>query len=131
MSNFTSKINSGAEELFKQYETHINKHDFNAVEELISDHAIFWFSSGTFRGKPEIKAAFEKTWSLIQNEFYWLSDVEWLTSNEESAACVYTFHWKGVIGGLEKEGLGRGTSILRNENKKWKIIHEHLSNFPK
>jgi len=120
----------GPHNVLKRYATQINEHKFSAVEGLISDGAIFWFSSGTFRGKKQIQAAFEKTWSIIQNEVYWLTDIEWIASDETSAVCVYTFHWKGIVGSQEKEGLGRGTSIIRREDGNWRIVHEHLSSFP-
>ena len=120
-----------ARELLKQYETSINLHEFSEVEGLISPDAAFWFSSGTFRGAQQIQTAFEKTWAMIQNEVYWLTDLEWIAESDDSATCIYTYHWKGLIGESERDGSGRGTSVLRKEGSNWKIIHEHLSNFPK
>ena len=114
----------------EKYEKQINTHDFNDVSSLISEDAIFWFSSGSHEGHAAIKAAFEKTWSLIQEETYWLSDIKWLSETQEFAACVYTFHWKGKISGNMREGSGRGTTVLRKYDGVWKIVHEHLSNFP-
>ena len=119
-----------ARSLLEQYEKQINTHDFKDVSTFISEDAIFWFSNGSYEGISAIKAAFEKTWALIQEETYWLSDIKWLSDNLESAACVYTFHWKGKISGNMREGSGRGTSVLQKQNGGWKIVHEHLSNFP-
>jgi ketosteroid isomerase-like protein len=48
-----------------------------------------------------------------------------------TAVCTYTFHWKGLIDDKLREGSGRGTTCFRNDSDGWKIIHEHLSNFPK
>jgi ketosteroid isomerase-like protein len=120
-----------AKELMKLYESQINHHRFADIESLISPNARFWFSSGTFHGMNQIQSAFEKTWNLIQNEFYWLTDLEWIAESETSATCIYTFNWKGMIDGQERNGSGRGTSVLRKEDNNWKIVHEHLSNFPK
>lgn len=120
-----------AKELMKQYETKINHHKFADVEDLISSDAKFWFSSGTFHGMDQIQAAFKKTWNLIQNEVYWLTDLEWIAESETSATCIYTFNWKGLIEGQERTGKGRGTSVLCKKDSSWKIVHEHLSNFPK
>ncbi|MCK3782448.1 nuclear transport factor 2 family protein [Sinorhizobium meliloti] len=40
------------------------------------------------------------------------------------------FRWRAVLNGSALEGGGRGTIILRREANVWKIIHEHLSQFP-
>ncbi len=119
-----------ARSLLEKYEKQINTHDFNEVIDLISADAIFWFSSGSHEGVAAIKAAFEKTWALIQEETYWLSDIRWVSESSESASCVYTFHWKGKISGTAREGSGRGTTLLQKQDGVWKIVHEHLSNFP-
>ncbi|ASQ03370.1 hypothetical protein GOB91_29820 [Sinorhizobium meliloti] len=37
---------------------------------------------------------------------------------------------EGSLNGSALEGGGRGTTILRREANVWKIIHEHLSQFP-
>lgn len=119
-----------ANELLEKYKIEINSHDFNRIEQLISKDCKFWFSSGTFHGLEQTRKAFEKTWSMIQNEVYSISDVEWLWSNDESATCTYTYHWTGLISGQQREGKGRGTYCFRVEDGQWKIIHEHLSAFP-
>ncbi|MBK9321365.1 MAG: nuclear transport factor 2 family protein [Bdellovibrionaceae bacterium] len=117
-------------ELFEKYKIEINSHDFNRVEPLISRNCRFWFSSGTFHGLEQTRKAFEKTWATIQNEIYSITEVEWLSSNKESAACTYTYHWAGLINSQTREGKGRGTSCFRVEEGEWKIVHEHLSAFP-
>jgi ketosteroid isomerase-like protein len=119
-----------AHDLLEKYKVEINSHDFSRVEPLISRDCKFWFSSGTFHGLEQTRKAFEKTWAMIQNEIYSITDVSWLSSNQDSAACVYTYHWSGLINGQPTEGKGRGTSCFRVEDGQWKIIHEHLSGFP-
>lgn len=119
-----------ATDLLEKYKIEINTHDFLRVATLLSRDCKFWFSSGTFHGLEETRKAFEKTWSMIQNEVYSITDVEWLSSNNESAVCTYTYHWAGLINGQAREGKGRGTSCFRVENGEWKIVHEHLSPFP-
>ncbi len=84
------KAMTSAEDVLKQYETKINLHSFEAVEALISDEVVFWFSDGSFCGKPEINAAFEKTWNLIRNETYWLENLVWIARGDEAASCTYT-----------------------------------------
>jgi len=119
-----------AKALLEKYETEINKHDFNLVQPMISADCKFWFTSGTHEGLEEARQAFQKTWGLIKEETYWLTDIEWLAESEAAAVCVYTYHWRGTINGQLGEGKGRGTSCFRKEADGWKIVHEHLSRFP-
>jgi ketosteroid isomerase-like protein len=119
-----------AQVVLDEYLRVINKHEFALLEPLISDDCKFWFSSGTYNGLPAAKQAFEKTWNLIQNETYSVSEVEWICEGDRSAVCTYVFHWVGDINGEPRHGKGRGTSCFRLEETKWKLVHEHLSQFP-
>ena len=119
-----------ANEHMKFYEAKINLRRFDDVEPLISPHALFWFTDGAHRGITEIRAAFERTWATLQNEIYWLEDLEWIGLSDSVASCTYRFCWKAEIDGEIFEGTGRGTTVLRVENGEWKIIHEHLSRIP-
>lgn len=120
-----------ARELLEKYKIEINSHVFDRVEPLISSDCKFWFTSGTYEGIAQTRQAFEKTWAMIQNEVYTLSDENWLFEGNDSAVCTYTYHWSGMVSGKQSEGKGRGTSCFRKEGTQWKIVHEHLSAFPK
>lgn len=122
---------SSARALLEKYKVEINKHDFGVLEPLISPDCKFWFSSGTFVGLQQTRQAFEKTWAMIKDEVYALTEIQWIAESEQAAVCTYTYHWKGLIDGKPCEGRGRGTSCFRKETDGWKIIHEHLSGFPK
>ncbi len=119
------------QEVLERYEQQVNQHDFDLLEPLLSADCTFWFSSGTYVGIEEARAAFEKTWGLIESEVYSLSDLQWIATADAAAVCTYTFHWSGRIDGERREGRGRGTTCFRREQSGWKIIHEHLSPFPK
>jgi ketosteroid isomerase-like protein len=119
-----------AQDLLAHYESVINEHDFDLLVPLFSSACRFWFSSGTFEGHQQVRAAFEKTWSMIADEVYTLSEKIWIAESDSVATCLYTFHWKGIIDGQVCEGKGRGTTCLRKEDNGWKIVHEHLSKFP-
>lgn len=120
-----------ARTLLEKYKVEINKHNFDVLEPMISKDCKFWFSSGTFVGLQQVRQAFEKTWDMIKEEVYTLTDLEWIAESDQAAVCIYTFHWKGVVDGQLLEGGGRGTSCFRKEVEGWKIVHEHLSHFPK
>lgn len=120
-----------AQEILKKYEIDINKCNFDLLAPLISTDCKFWFTSGTNIGLEQTRKAFEKTWSMIKDEKYWLTDVQWIAESDQVAVCTYTYNWKGLIDGKEMQGNGRGTSCFRKESDGWKIIHEHLSSFPK
>lgn len=130
MDKKMNAINS-AQALLEKYKVEINKHNFDTIEPLISKDCKFWFSSGTFVGLEQTRNAFEKTWGMIKDEVYTLTDLEWIADADKAALCTYTFHWKGLINGELCEGKGRGTSCFRKEEDGWKIVHEHLSHFPK
>ncbi len=118
------------DEFLHAYEQRTNTHDFEQVKPLLDEHAVYWFSDGSFRGTEEIKQAFEKTWDFVREERYAIEQVQWLVRTEESAVCIYTFHWQGLIGGKPEQGVGRGTSVLHKVDGQWKVIHEHLSPMP-
>ncbi len=120
-----------AADLLDAYARAINLHRFDAVAPMIAPDAVFWFSDGTHVGHAAIRAAFERTWQLIQDETYWLDELTWIASGAAAACGLYRYNWKGVIDGAPAQGQGRGTSVLRLGDGSWQIVHEHLSRFPR
>lgn len=104
----------------------LNTHAWDQIAPCVTEDAVFIFTEDTFVGKAAAKAAFEKTFKLIENEIFSVHDIAWTAVTESMAACHYEFRWKGLIGGQESSGGGRGTSILRKVNGRWLIAHEHL-----
>jgi ketosteroid isomerase-like protein len=117
-------------DFLREYEQKINTHRFDHVAPLIAEDAIFWFNDGSFGGLDQIRAAFEKTWNLIREERYAVEDVQWIAVGQEVAVCIYVFRWEGLIDGRPQWGTGRGTSVLRKEDERWVVAHEHLSPMP-
>ncbi|MBN8950619.1 MULTISPECIES: nuclear transport factor 2 family protein [unclassified Rhizobium] len=118
------------EDHMRLYAEKINLHRFDAVAPLISADAVFWFTDGTYKGTDAIRAAFEDTWKKLNNDIYWLEDIQWIATGESTASCIYRFRWRTSINDKILEGYGRGTTVLRKEAGDWKIIHEHLSRPP-
>jgi ketosteroid isomerase-like protein len=110
------------------------KEDFNLLREMIDERAYFRFNDGDFVGRQAIQAVFEKTWRgdpTVKKARFYLSDIVVLTTDQASATATYTYNWEGSQGGREFKIQGRGTRVLIREGGKFRIIHEHLSRFPK
>ena len=116
-----------ARETLAAYEERINRRDFDLLTDLIAPDAAFWFTDGTHNGIEAIRKAFEATWSMIEDETYWLDRHAWIAEGEAAAACTYRFNWEGMIGGKPAAGSGRGTTVLARVDDHWWIVHEHLS----
>lgn len=112
--------------LLAEYEKRLNSHRWEEIAPLIDDDAIFIFSEGTYRGKAAIEEACRRTFALISNEKYEISDKNWSYAGPDWACCAYTFNWQGTINGAPAQGGGRGTSVVRRTDHGWKIVHEHL-----
>jgi len=69
---------SDPQSLLTAYEASLADQRWESVADFIHDDAVFIFSEGTFRGKSEISKAFHKTFNLIKDEQYSISDLQWL-----------------------------------------------------
>ncbi|MGD8190851.1 YybH family protein [Brevibacillus ginsengisoli] len=116
------------EKAFEQYIEATNSHDFNNVRKLLHEKAVYWFSNKTCTTLGEIQSYFENSWDVVQEEVYSARDVQWLTADETSATCIYTYHYQGYHKGEFVSGSGRATNIFTKvDGGEWKLIHEHLS----
>ncbi len=109
----------------------LNTHSWDRIAPHVAEDPVFIFTEDTFVGKAAAKAAFEKTFKLIENEVFSLHDIVWTVVTEDVATCHYEFRWKGLISGQESAGGGRGTTILRKVDGRWLIAHEHLGPYPR
>ena len=109
-----------------KYEKALESQSWLNIEPLMHSDVCVAFSSGTFKGKQNVQQAFEKTFALIQDEKYSISNIPWVYSSTETAVCTYHFNWEGIINGQHSSGGGRGTSVLINTSDQWQIITEHL-----
>ena len=121
-------------EFLHRFEAIAEKEDFALIADMIHERAHFRFNDGDFIGRQAIQAAFEKTWrgdpSVKKARFY-LSDIVVLTTDHATATATYAYHWEGSQGGREFRLQGRGTRVLLMEQGRLRIIHEHLSRFPR
>lgn len=115
-------------EFLKKYETAANSGDFANVRDMIHPEAIFRFTEGDFVGRDPIQAAFEETWGHnIQDDRYYLTNVNIVSKDMKSATITFTFNWTGVVEGRPVHTVGRGTSVIVRSGGRLQFILEHLS----
>ncbi len=110
----------------KAYENTLATQSWEQVAPLIHQDCVATFSEGTYIGKAEVEKAFRKTFTLIKDEKFAVSDIHWVQETENTAILIYIFSWSGIIDGMPASGSGRGTSILIKQDGKWQLICEHL-----
>ena len=118
----------------EHFEEVATQEDFSLLEDMIDERAYFRFNDGDFVGRRAIQAVFEKTWRgdpAIKRARFYLSDIVVLTTDKSSATATYTYNWEGTRGSQAFRVQGRGTRVLVRQGGKFKIIHEHLSRFPR
>lgn len=121
-------------DFLNHFEALAEKEDFSLIEDMIHEQAHFRFNDGDFVGRQAIRAAFENSWRgdpTVQKARFYLSDIVVLTTDHATATATYTYNWEGSQAGREFTIRGRGTRVLHRENGVLRIIHEHLSRFPK
>ena len=115
------------EDFVHAYEQALATQDWKQVDPLVHANGCVTFSNGTVhRGKPEVKTAYEKNFSLIKDETYSMTSIDWVLKIPGAAVYLFEFNWSGIIKGKQASGGGRGTSVLIKENEEWKLIAEHL-----
>ncbi|WML50061.1 nuclear transport factor 2 family protein [Neobacillus sp. PS3-34] len=104
-----------------------NTHVFENVSKFVAPEAVYWFTKKECIGLKEIEEYFINSWNLIKDEVYSISNVNWISMDEKSATCLYTYHWEGYYNGDLIKGFGNATNVFIIINNEWKLIHEHLS----
>ena len=121
-------------QFLNRFEELAEKEDFDLIQNMVHDNAFFRFNDGNFVGKQAVRGAFEKTWkgsANVKKERFYLTDIQVLTVDGNSATATYTYNWEGSMDGRSFRVQGRGTRVLVVENGQRQIIHEHLSRYPK
>ncbi len=111
-----------------RFETAQNSEDFDRVAPLLHPDALFRFNDGDYRGLKAARGAFESTWEHeVEDEKYYLSDIEVLHTDSGSATAAFRFNWSGVTANGPFEVVGRGTSVIVRHEGELKLLLEHLS----
>lgn len=118
-----------AEGLFELYRGLINAHDFNLLEQrVIASDAIFVFSDRRDAGIAAVRAGFERTWSILPDEVYEMTDPEWLIDGADAAACAFRYTYRGTMAdGRRLSGGGQGVNLMRRTPAGWRLAYEQLT----
>ena len=125
---------SEVHEFLNRFEQLSRARDFDLIEHLVHADALFRFNDGDFRGRAAVREIYEKTWALSADdpdEKYYLTDIEILSADQNSAAATFTYNWEGGSADQAFSIRGRGTFVLVKADGQLQIIHEHLSRVPK
>ncbi len=114
------------ETFYEEYQAALASQRWERVGPLIHQSCTVVFSSGTFEGIDQVEAAFRRTFDLIEEERYAITNLRWLDRSENRAIAIYDFAWEGLIDGKPASGGGRGTSVLIRERERWQMLLEHL-----
>jgi ketosteroid isomerase-like protein len=115
------------ETFIKKYEAALATQDWQQVAPLVHPDVCVTFSSGSMHiGKAAVRQAFERNFSLIQDETYVIENVHWVKKGEDTAVYLFTFRWSGIINGKSASGAGTGSSVLINSADGWQLLVEHL-----
>lgn len=117
-----------------RFEELAEREDFDLIRDMIDEQAYFRFNDGDYVGRSAIQAVFEKTWRgdpTIKKARFYLTDIVVLTVDHKTATATYTYNWEGSQGDRAFAIKGRGTRVLVYEADRFRIVHEHLSRFPK
>lgn len=118
-----------AEGVFQLYRGLINSHDFDLLERyVIAPDAIFVFSDQRHEGIAAVRAGFERTWSILPDEVYEMSEGEWLIDGPNSAACTFRYSYRGTLAdGRPLSGGGQGINLFRRTEGHWRLTFEQLT----
>ena len=117
-----------------EFEKLAEREDFALIRDMIDENAYFRFNDGDFVDRAAIQAAFEKTWRgdpTVKKARFYLTDIKVLTVDDKTATATYTYNWEGSQGDRAFTIRGRGTRVLILQASGFRIVHEHLSRFPR
>jgi ketosteroid isomerase-like protein len=115
------------EQFIEGYEAALATQDWQTVAPYVHEDACVTFSNGDLlQGKAEVRKAYERNFTLIEDEKYSIFDLHWVRKAEQYAVCTYAFRWEGLINAEPASGSGRGTTTIIQENGKWYLLAEHL-----
>lgn len=119
------------QETIRLYEAGLAKQTWEAVADFFHENCTVVFAEATYYGKKQVSGAIKKTFSLIKDESFKLSNINWTIVRENFASCTFNFEWSGTINGKRFTNPGRGTALWVLNQDKWEIVNEHFGPMPR
>jgi ketosteroid isomerase-like protein len=115
------------QEFVRAYEAALATQDWSQIEPLMHPDVCVTFSTGArHRGIANVEQAYRDNFAGIQDEHYAISDVHWISCDAAYAVYLFQFRWSGRINGLPATGSGLGTSVIKCDAGRWRLLTEHL-----
>jgi ketosteroid isomerase-like protein len=115
------------QDFVRAYEAVLATQDWSQVEPLMHPDVCVTFSTGArHRGIADVERAYRDNFDGIQDERYAISDVHWVSCDAMYAVYLFQFRWSGRIGDQFAGGSGLGTSVIKCEDGRWRLLAEHL-----
>lgn len=115
----------------KLYEAALSNQTWEAVQDFFHENCTVVFAEATYFGKKQVSGAIQKTFSLIKDESFLLTNINWTITRDDFASCTFHFEWSGTINGKRFTNPGRGTALWVKENDRWQIVNEHFGPMPR
>lgn len=125
--NDSIELQSELRTFLQAYEAAVRSRDFDKLAPFLAENAVFWFTGGSYVGKPAVRQGFDERWAAIHDEKYTLSDVKWVVTSYWTSACTFDFRSEGTVNSRRVLDEGRGTTVLKRIGGSWRIVHQHLS----
>ncbi|NLM17294.1 MAG: nuclear transport factor 2 family protein [Candidatus Riflebacteria bacterium] len=120
------------EMVFAKYMQTLSDQKPDAATSFFHENATVFFREGSYFGKNQISQILKNTFSIIKDETFTPSKVNWHYKSNDTAACTFQYEWSGRIQGKRFTTLGRGSlTWVKDINGDWKIITEHFGPTPK
>lgn len=118
-------------ETFNNFISTLDTQDANKSALFYHKNCTVIFTEGTYHGRDQILATFVKTFSLIKDEKFLATKLNWNIISDNFATCSFEYKWIGTIQGKRFTTPGRATLVWVLEDENWLIMNEHLSIMPK
>ncbi len=119
------------EKIFNDYIEALATQSWEAAAPFFHERATVIFTEATYYGKSQVSGAIGKTFSLIRDENFKVSNLNWNLVTRDSASATFEYVWSGTIQGKRFTNPGRATIVWVCEDGHWQIINEHFGPMPK
>lgn len=124
-------MKTGVEETLNEYIAALATQSWDAADGFFHQNTTVIFAEGTYRGKGQVGIAIRKTFSMIKDENFVITNLHWNMKTEQFATCTFDYEWSGTLNNRRFTTPGRGTLVWIFDNGRWQIINEHFGPMPR